>query len=173
MQVEFVQLVPKVIAAAEPSLTIVCPWLRGLPAESGLWISALPIHDVNSFIDGDLGVDPAAGEHRRLYFGVFALDRFRSQARIFSMLRAQGIERIINLPSVSFFDGRSASTLQSLDLGWSQEVEFLRAAKAAGFNVALCARRPLDIGVDNMEQFDFILGHEGPRSRFTIEPRPI
>jgi predicted TIM-barrel enzyme len=173
VQIQFVQQVPESIGAVPSgSLVIVCPWLKGLPEESGLWIAALPIHDVNGYLDDDPGVTVPTELHGQLYFGVFALDRFRSLPRLFASLHAKGIERIVNLPSVSFFDGRSAGILQSLDLGCAQEVEFLRKAKSAGFRVALCARRTSVATLGDLRDFDFALYHEGPRSSFSAETVP-
>lgn len=148
-------------------VVIVCPWLKGLPRESGLWISALPIHDVNSFISGNAHVDVPSELCDRLYFGVFALDRFRSSTQLLAALRTMGVKRIINLPSVSFFDGRSATILKSLDLGPAGEVEFLRQAKASGLDVALCTREPLARELKDASLFDFILLHEGPGRAIT------
>lgn len=118
---------------AEPAgscLVIVCPWMAGLPAETGLWISVLPIHDVNALaeLDEPVVVPPALAPY--VYFGVFALDRFRAPARLFARLRARGIAGIVNLPSVTFFDARTASTLSSLDFRLAQEVAFLKQACA-------------------------------------------
>jgi predicted TIM-barrel enzyme len=173
VQIQFVQQVPESIRAAPGgSVVIVCPWLKGLPEESGLWIAALPIHDVNGYLDEDSGTTVPMDLRGRLYFGVFALDRFRSLPRLFASLHAKGIQRIVNLPSVSFFDGRSAGILQSLDLGCAQEVEFLRKAKSAGFRVALCARRSSVATLGDLHDFEFALYHDGPRSGFSAEKLP-
>ena len=173
MQVQFVQRVPESVRATPSGpIVIVCPWLKGLPKESGLWIAALPVHDVNGYVDDEPGMTVPMELRGQLYFGVFALDRFRSLPRLFASLHAKGIERIINLPSVSFFDGRSAGILQSLDLGCAQEVEFLRKAKSAGFRVALCARRSSITTLGDLHHFDFALYHDGPRSSFSAEKLP-
>jgi predicted TIM-barrel enzyme len=146
-----------------------------LSPEVGLWVSALPIHDVNDFIDSDLPLDATASCRALVYVGVFALDRFRSSERLLAQLRAKGVERIVNLPSVSFFDGRSTSILESLDLGCEQELAFLRQAKLAGFRVALCARRAARRSIEDIDMFDAVLCHDGPRTAFTQwrpEPPP-
>jgi predicted TIM-barrel enzyme len=149
-------------------IVVLCPWLKGLTPDVGLWASALPIHDVNGFVDGDWRLDPQDERSQSAYVGLFALDRFRSPQRLLSQLRAKGVARIVNLPSVSFFDGRSTSILDSLALGHEQEVAFLRQAKLAGFRVALCARRNALGSMDDLNAFDMVLCHDGPRSTFTV-----
>ncbi|MFI5013078.1 MAG: phosphoenolpyruvate hydrolase family protein [Hyphomicrobiales bacterium] len=170
MQISFVEQIPdeRAAGARGSRLTIVCPWLKGLPPRSGLWISALPIHDVNDFVDSSADFSAPQEMQRSLYFGLFALDRFRSAERLLSLLRDKGVERIINLPSVSFFDGWSASILESLDLGYAQEVAFLHDAKRQGFHVGLCARRSALSKIENIEMFDIVLCHDGPKSEFSL-----
>src|SRR5262249_49463449 len=96
----------------------------------------------------------------RVYFGVFLLDRLRSTDHLFAGLRAKGVRRLINLPSVSFFDASTARTLDMLDFSIEREIAFLLQAKRAGFSVALCARR--GAAAVDPEPFDFVLTHEGP-----------
>jgi predicted TIM-barrel enzyme len=159
-----VRVVHQVPAGTAPygadDVILVCPWLEGLPEESGLWISALPIHDANSFVDGDLRLDAAPRLRERLYFGVFALDRLRSTDQLLAGLKSRGIERLINLPSVTFFDASTAQTFDMLDFNLDQEVAFLLRAKRAGFRVALCARRGTTLA--HSGSFDFVLQHDGP-----------
>jgi len=150
---------------------LVCPWLAGLPRESALWISALPIHDANGFVDGDLCVEAPAKIRSRLYFGVFALDRLRSCDQLLEGLRNKGVERLINLPSVSFFDASTARTFDMLDFNLDQEIAFLLRARHAGFAVALCARRGSTFS--HAEAFDFVLLHDGPGAPMElVQSRP-
>jgi predicted TIM-barrel enzyme len=172
MQISFVERAPEAgSAAAKGRILLVCPWLEGLDRASGIWIAALPIHDLNAFLETAPAL-PKPSEPTGCYHGIFALDRFRSQAHLFSLLRSRGIRRIINLPSVSFFDGRSASAFQSLNLGSEQEMGMLRAAREAGFDVAFCTRRPVDWRQVGEGVFDFVLSHEGPGSEFRVERPP-
>jgi predicted TIM-barrel enzyme len=157
--------------AAADDVILVCPWLAGLPRESALWISALPIHDANGFVDGDLRVEAPAKLRARLYFGVFALDRLRSCDQLLEGLRNKGVERLINLPSVSFFDASTARTFDMLDFNLDQEIAFLLRARHAGFSVALCARR--GAALSQADAFDFLLLHEGPGAPMElVRPRP-
>jgi predicted TIM-barrel enzyme len=156
------------VRAGKAEVIVLCPWLEGLSPATGVWVSALPIHDVNGFIDSDEPLVPARKRHVPYYLGLFALDRFRSPERLLARLRTKGIERIVNLPSVSFFDGRSTSILESLDFGYGEEVAFLRRAKLEGFGVALCGRREALGAVADLDAFDALLCHDGPRSAFEI-----
>jgi predicted TIM-barrel enzyme len=159
-QVRITEHVPAARTVTASDVVIVCPWLAGLPADSGLWISALPIHDVNSFVEDAPALTAPAKVRALLYFGVFALDRLRTTDQLLAGLRNKGVERLINLPSVSFFDGATAQTFDMLDFSFDQEIEFLRHAKHAGFGVALCARRGLVLSPPDI--FDFVLLHSGP-----------
>lgn len=147
---------------AGDAVTIVCPWLKGLPAESGLWLSALPIHDVNEFVRADSVVGASGTPRAQAYFGVFALDRFRPTAQLLAALWSTGIRRLINLPSVSFFDGASGAVLEQVDLGPTGEIDFLLQARDAGFRVALCTTQARADRVVDASPFDFLLIHEGP-----------
>jgi predicted TIM-barrel enzyme len=160
--------VPTGQAAAGNDVILVCPWLAGLPAESGLWVSALPIHDANSFVDGNLRVEAPPKVRARLYFGVFALDRLRSTDQLLAGLRSKGVERLINLPSVSFFDGSTAQTFDMLDFNLDREIAFLLRARHAGFGVALCTRR--GSALSQYDMFDFVLVHDGPGRPMELIP---
>ena len=167
-EVRVTDRVPTGQAAVGDDVILVCPWLAGLPAESGLWVSALPIHDANSFVDGDLRVEAPAKVRARLYFGVFALDRLRSTDQLLAGLRSKGVERLINLPSVSFFDGSTAQTFDMLDFNLDREIAFLLRARHAGFGVALCTRR--GSALSQYDMFDFVLVHDGPGRPMELIP---
>jgi predicted TIM-barrel enzyme len=147
---------------AADAAVIVCPWLKGLPAESGLWMSALPIHDANEFVGSGAAIDAGAAPREQVYVGIFALDRFRPTAQLFAALRAMGVRRLINLPSVSFFDGRSGAMLEEIELGPAREVDFLLQARDAGFRIALCTTQARASKLADVSPFDFLLIHEGP-----------
>jgi predicted TIM-barrel enzyme len=141
---------------------IVCPWLKGLPPDSGLWMSALPIHDANGFVRADAALDAGAVPREQVYVGIFALDRFRPTAQLLAALHAMGVRRLINLPSVSFFDGRSGAMLEEVELGPAREVDFLLQARDAGFRIALCTTLARANKLTDASPFDFLLIHEGP-----------
>jgi predicted TIM-barrel enzyme len=167
--VRFVETVAERGRGAEQAEVIVlCPWLKGLSPATGVWVSALPIHDVNCFVDSEGPIVPARKLRVPYYLGVFALDRFRSPDRLLARLRTKGVTGIVNVPSVSFFDGRSTSILESLDFGYEKEVDFLRRAKRSGFRVALCGRRDALDAIEDLDAFEAILCHDGPKSTFVL-----
>jgi len=101
-----------------------------------------------------------------VYAGLFCVDPFRIVGDLYAALGAAGVTGIVNLPSVSVFDGELGSLLASFDLGIEREIAFLRNARAAGFRIAGCAssadiaRRLAEAGAD------FVIAHGGaPRSR--------
>ena len=155
------------------AVIIVCPWLKGLPADSGLWLSALPIHDVNEFVRADGVVDTSGVIGAQAYFGVFALDRFRPTAQLLTALWSMGVRRLINLPSVSFFDGASGAVLEQVDLGPAREVDFLLQARDAGFRVALCTTQARADRTGDASPFDFLLIHEGPGRPLAAYAPPV
>ncbi|WID99942.1 hypothetical protein QO058_29960 (plasmid) [Bosea vestrisii] len=154
---------------AADELVLVCPWLAGLDPATGLWLAALPIHDCNAFIDGDWVLNAPAQLRERCYVGVFALDRLRSGPQIFGPLRDRGVTRLINLPSVSFFDGATAQTFGRLSFTLESEIAFLAQARSLGFGTALCARAEAEPAPGRMAQFDFVLRHRGPGHPLVIE----
>jgi predicted TIM-barrel enzyme len=155
---------------ASGELVLVCPWLSGLDPLVGLWLAALPIHDCNAFVDNDwiLDAPPCLREH--CYVGVFALDRLRSSQQIFGPLRDKGVSRLINLPSISFFDGATAQTFARLAFTLESEIAFLAQARGAGFGTALCARSEVVLAPEKSAPFDFILRHQVPGQPLTIDP---
>lgn len=155
------------IAADE--LILVCPWLGGLDPCTGLWLAALPIHDCNAFIDSDWTLDAPAQLRERCYVGVFALDRLRSGQQIFGPLRDKGVARVINLPSIGFFDGATAQTFGRLAFTLDSEIGFLMQARGLGFETALCARSDVVLAPERAAQFDFVLRHQGPDRPLRIE----
>ncbi|TCR66620.1 hypothetical protein [Bosea sp. BK604] len=155
------------IAADE--IILVCPWLGGLDPCTGLWLAALPIHDCNAFIDSDWTLEAPTQLRERCYVGVFALDRLRSGQQIFGPLRDKGVARLINLPSIGFFDGATAQTFGRLAFTLDSEIGFLAQARGLGFDTALCARSDVALAPERAAQFDFILRHQGPDRPLRIE----
>lgn len=156
---------------ASDELVLVCPWLSGLDPRTGLWLAALPIHDCNAFIDDGWALDAPPQLRERCYVGVFALDRLRSGQQIFGPLRDKGFSRLINLPSIGFFDGATAQTFGRLAFTLESEVAFMAQARASGFRTALCARADVAAAVaaGPAKPFDFVLRHSGPGNPLLIE----
>jgi len=147
---------------------LLCPWLRGRDPGVAFWIGALPWHDANAAL-----LQALAKPHSSVgmvYAGIFCVDPFRTAEDLYSALHAAAVTGIVNLPSVSVFDGELGSLLASFDLGIEREVAFLRNARAAGFHIAGCAsstdvaRRLVEAGVD------FLIAHGGAPHGKTRDP---
>lgn len=150
-------------------LVLVCPWLEGLDPCTGLWLAALPIHDCNAFIDGEWRLTAPEPLRARCYVGVFALDRLRSGRQLFGPLREKKVGRLINLPSIGFFDGATAQTFGRLGFTIENEIAFLEQARSEGFDTALCARSDVVLEPQRRAQFAFVLRHQGPDQPLCIE----
>lgn len=137
------------------TLWIVCPWLEGLAGPDGLWLSALPIHDANAYLGTPAPAD-AGAERPDVFWGLFVLDLFRSRETLWRLARRRGIGGIVNLPSVSFFDGEAGSTLAALGFSMEAEVEALLEARAEGFRIGLYGP-PRRIGAFAGRGFDVLL----------------
>jgi hypothetical protein len=150
---------PSAAALASGIPQLFCPWLAGFDPAIAFWLGALPWHDANASLFGAprrvRAVPPT------LYAGVFCIDPFRLMTDLHAALRGAGIGGIVNLPSVSVFDGEFGSLLTDFDLGIEREIAFLRQARAAGFRIAGCApsaeaaRALADAGAD------FVIAHGG------------
>jgi predicted TIM-barrel enzyme len=140
---------------------IICPWLRGLPADTGPWLAALCVHDCNAFLEDDWTFAAAEAERARSYFGIFALDRLRSTDRLFSLLRQRGIDGIVNFPSISFFDGAMAQGLAALGFSGDAEARVLAEARATGLRIGACSRSGKHLSALPPD-IQFHLVHDGP-----------
>lgn len=136
---------------------IVCPWATGLRLPEDVWLSILPIHDANAWLESPEPIAWHRTDPDRVFFSVFAIDKLRSPARIFAALRAKGIRGIVNLPSVGFFDGLSGNHMRTLDYAVERELEFLREAALAGFRVGAFTDRSEAITPADRRMLTFIL----------------
>ena len=136
---------------------IVCPWAAGLRLPEDVWLSILPIHDANAWVESPEPIAWHGTDPERVFFGVFALDKLRSPARIFAALRARGVRGIVNLPSVGFFDGAAGEHMRALDYAVDHELAFLREAAQAGFRVAAFTDRTGAIAPADRRLLAFIL----------------
>ncbi|MCP8939673.1 phosphoenolpyruvate hydrolase family protein [Alsobacter sp. SYSU M60028] len=136
---------------------LVCPWMAGLTLPSGPWLAVLPIHDANAWIDDDAWPGPPAAFAERLYFGIYAQDRLRAADRMLARLAAKGVRGLVNLPTVSFFDGSAAANHRALDFTPQRELEFLLRGRDAGFRAGFCTRAPEALTEAERAELDFLL----------------
>jgi hypothetical protein len=155
-------------AASGDEILLACPWMKGLPQEGGPWLAALCIHDCNAFLDDDWVFGAAPEIEQRTYFGIFAADRLRSAEGLLALLRRRGIGRIVNFPSVSFFDGAMSQTLGALGFTVEAERDFLLKARQADFRIGFCSDERSETRGHEGLQADFWLRHRGPGQPFVL-----
>lgn len=150
---------------------VLCPFLHGLDTATAFWLGGLGWHDANA--DLLAAIETPAHHRHRVYAGVFCVDPFRRDSDLFAALRRANIDGIVNLPTVSAFDGELESILGSFELGIGRELDFLRRAHDAGFHIAGCvatteaADHLVTIGAD------FIVAHGGPPQPGNADPSRI
>jgi predicted TIM-barrel enzyme len=94
-----------------------------------LALGLLPLGDANAATLDLL----RAGPKVPVVAGLCATDPFRDRDRLLAEVRELGAVAVINLPSVGLIDGQFGRGLSAADLGYEKEVDFLRAARRAGF----------------------------------------
>lgn len=97
--------------------------------KGSLLVGLLPLGDANAATLDLLRAKPKVPA----VAGLCATDPFRDRERLLAEVRALGAVGVINLPSVGMIDGQFGRGLSAAELGYEKEVEFLRAARRAGF----------------------------------------
>jgi predicted TIM-barrel enzyme len=139
---------------------ILCPFLAGLDPVMAMWLGPLAWYDCNAKLLEALAA-PVPAE-ATVFAGVFCADPFRRPADLLPALCGAGIAGVVNLPSVTFFDGEVGQTLQALHLGRERELDFLRAAKAWDLGVGLCTCEAEDARAMVRAGAEFVITHGGP-----------
>jgi hypothetical protein len=145
----------------QPDATLVlCPFLAALDPATAFWLGALAWHDANASLLAAIGTPARVSQP--VYAGVFCVDPFRRDGDLFAALRRAGIGGIINLPTVSVIDGDLSNILGSFALGIQREIDFLRRAREAGFNIAACVGTTEAADHAVAAGADFLIAHGGP-----------
>lgn len=131
------------------SSSLYLPALRGLEEGDLDLLAMLPVCDVN----GDLARSLASGNLWAVpgpapVAGLFMLDPFLRIADMASALKAAGIQRVANYPTIQVLEGETARGLASVGLGPAQEFEILRefgrrGLAMVGFATGAAAAREL------------------------------
>jgi predicted TIM-barrel enzyme len=112
------------------------PGLRGLEGGDLDLLAMLPVCDVNgdlarSLTSGDLWTVPGPAP----VAGLFMLDPFLRISEMVSALKAAGIQRVANYPTIQVLEGETARGLASVGLAPAQEFEVLREFGRQGFSM--------------------------------------
>jgi predicted TIM-barrel enzyme len=94
-----------------------------------LVVGLLPLGDANAATLDLLRARPEVP----VVAGLCATDPFRDRDRLLAEVKELGAVAVINLPSVGLIDGQFGRSLSAAELGYEKEVDFLRAARRAGF----------------------------------------
>jgi predicted TIM-barrel enzyme len=94
-----------------------------------LLLGLLPLGDANAATLDRLREKPPGA----VIAGLCATDPFRDPGRLLAEVKALGAAAVINLPSVGMIDGQFGRGLSAAEMGYEKEVDFLRAARRAGF----------------------------------------
>jgi hypothetical protein len=142
------RLLPVVARLADAPATgevILAPWLAALRGIDADLAALLPVADVNGLAlagcaaPGGSAADPSAADPDaeggpRAVAALMLADPFLRVRDAGQVLRAAGIGRVANFPTVQVVDGDTARALDSADLGAAREIERLAAFRRAGFS---------------------------------------
>lgn len=119
---------------------ILAPWLAGLPVPGRDLLALLPVLDVNAlgfaaFRALSAGAGAEAGAAQGAIAALFCADPFLRVRDGVQILRAAGISRVTNFPTIQIIDGAAAHGFESAGLGMRREAEVLGEFVRAGFAV--------------------------------------
>lgn len=136
-----------------------CPTYDGVPVQ--LWdsLGVLCISNANAVAFDRIRDQPPGG---KTAVGIFAADPFCPAQQLLRRLRAVGIRRVCNLPSVGAIDGDTGATLTEVGLGFRSEIECLAELRHGGIDTTIFVR-DLDSGLAALEAgcTELVL-HPGP-----------
>lgn len=118
---------------------ILAPWLAALPVQGRDLLALLPVLDVNTLSFAALrALQPGDAQHAVV--ALFCADPFLRVRDAVQILRAAGISRVTNFPTIQIIDGAAAHGFDSAGLGMQREAEVLGEFARAGFAVTgFCA----------------------------------
>jgi len=111
---------------------ILAPWLAALPRDGRDLLALLPVADVNGA--GFRGLRALAGDPPSAAIAaIFCADPFLRMHDAVQILRAAGICRVTNFPTIQIVDGTAARGFDSAGLGMQREAEILGQFVREGF----------------------------------------
>lgn len=121
---------------SNPGETLFLPALAGFEGPDLDLLAMMPVCDVNgALLDALAAREPFPAHGPAPVAGVFLLDPFMRLPELAARLRAAGIRRVANYPTVQVIDGETARALGSVGYSPAQEFEALRELRGEGFEV--------------------------------------
>uniref|UniRef100_UPI0025D5369C phosphoenolpyruvate hydrolase family protein n=1 Tax=Roseinatronobacter sp. TaxID=1945755 RepID=UPI0025D5369C len=113
---------------------VLAPWLAALPRQGRDLLALLPVLDVNAL--GLAALPNQPGETtKNAIAAVFCADPFLRVRDAVQLLRAAGIGKVTNFPTIQIIDGSAAHGFESAGLGTRREAEILGEFAQAGFEI--------------------------------------
>ena len=151
------------LEGADPAGTLFLPALRGLEGPDLDLLAMLPVCDVNgALLEALNGRAPWPAAAPAPTVGLFLLDPFVRLPVLAERLRAAGVRRVANYPSVQALEGETARGLASVGFSPVEEFAALREMRALGFEIvgfaygAAAARELAALGASS------VVLHPGP-----------
>ncbi|MFN4099238.1 MAG: phosphoenolpyruvate hydrolase family protein [Pararhodobacter sp.] len=144
---------------AAPS--ILAPWLAALPPSGRDLLALLPVTDVNAA--GFHGLRALAGHAPSEAIGaIFCADPFLRMHDAVQILKAAGIRRVTNFPTIQIVDGAAARGFDSAGLGLKREAEILGLFVREGFEATGFATSAESGAMLAREGVSSLVLHPGP-----------
>jgi predicted TIM-barrel enzyme len=121
---------------ANPDETLFLPGLAGLEGPNLDLLAMLPVCDVNGGLAEALAACPPwPPDGPAPVAGLFLLDPFLRPPDMAARLRAAGVRRVANYPTIQALEGETARALASVGFSVAQELDALREFAALGFGI--------------------------------------
>lgn len=132
--------------------------LNGLPSLVGL----LPVGDANAIMMR-LGRESIVPARRRIPIiaGVYGVDPTRDVADVLDAVEEIRFSGVINFPTIGRFDGQYRKELEAAGLGFANEVEMIRQARARELLTLAYVYTPAEAALMAEAGVDVIVGHMG------------
>lgn len=150
-------------ACESSSQWVLAPWLAGLPAPGRDLLALLPVLDVNALGFAALRALPE-GAGTDAIAALFCADPFLRMHDGVQLLRAAGISRVTNFPTIQVIDGSAAHGFESAGLGMRREAEVLGEFVRAGFEVTGFATSAENAALLARKGVRSLVLHPGPAS---------
>jgi len=142
---------------------ILAPWLAGLKVPGRDLLALLPVLDVNAQAFTALRALPV-GAGQDAIAALFCADPFLRMHDAVQTLKAAGISRVTNFPTIQIIDGAAAHGFESAGLGMRREAEILGEFVRAGFAVTGFAASAESAALLARQGVGALVLHPGPAS---------